>query len=107
MLKPLKKKYEYFEIICEWYLQFIDTIECVTSKKIYSNRLLLGLIRKIKRLGFTHTLEKNIIFMRSLDLMTYEHYLQQPMFILERLLNKKLYKNPELVEMTEDFYLTL
>ena len=49
----------------------------------------------------------NIIFMTRLDLMTYEHYLQQPMSMLERLLNKILDKNPEVVEMTEDIYLIL
>ena len=39
--------------------------------------------------------------------MTYEHYNNQPMQIVERLLNKKLYKNPELVEMLNDVHLTL
>ena len=48
----------------------------------------------------------NVTFMTRLDLITYEHYLQQPMSMLERLFNKKLNKNPELVEMTKDFYLT-
>ena len=102
-----KRKYEYFKIICERKLQFIDTIKCVTSKKMYSNRLLLGSIGKDKRLGFSHKLERNITFMTHLDLMTYEHYLQQPMSMLEKLRNKKLYKNPELVEMTKNLYLTL
>ena len=48
-----------------------------------------------------------IIFMARLDLMTYEHYLQQPMSMLKRLLFEKFYKNPELVEMTKDLYLIL
>ena len=72
-----------------------------------SNRLLLGPIRKSKRLGFSHILEINITFMTRLDLMTYERYLQKLMSLLERLLNKKLHKNPELVEMTKGLYLTL
>ena len=37
--------------------------------------------------------------------MTYELYLQKPMSMLERILNKKLHKNPELVEMTKELYL--
>ena len=56
---------------------------------------------------FSHILEKNIAFMRRLYIMTYEHYLQQPVSMLRRLFNKKVYKNPELVEMTKDLYLTL
>ena len=82
-------------------------MKCVTSKKMYSNRLPLGPIRKIKKLGFPHILEMSITFMTQLDPMTYEHHPQQPMSMLERLLNKKFYKNPELVEMTKDLYLTL
>ena len=74
---------------------------------MYSNRLLLGPIKKIKRLGFPHVVELNITFLTRLDLMTYEHYLQRPMSMLERLLNKKFYKNPKLLEMTKDLYLTL
>ena len=74
---------------------------------MYSNRLLLGPIRKNKRLGFSHLLEMNITFETRLDLMTYEHYLQQPMYMLEGPLNKKLFKNAELVEMTKDLYPTL
>ena len=74
---------------------------------MYNNRLRLGPLRKNKRLRFSQILEMNITFMTRLDLMTYEHYLQQPRYMLEKLLNKKLHKNPELVEMTKDLYRTI
>ena len=43
----------------------------------------------------------NFTFMTRLDYMKYDHYLQQLMSVLERLPNKNLYKNVELVEMTK------
>ena len=49
-----EKRYKYFGIECEWKLKLIDTIKCFTSKNMYGNRLLLGPIRKIERLGFSH-----------------------------------------------------
>ena len=94
-------------IICEWNLQFVDTFESVTSKKLYSNRIFLGPVRKIKRLGLSHILEMKFTSMTRLNLMLYEHSLQQPMSMLERLPDGKLYKNPDHVEMTKDLYLTL
>ena len=39
--------------------------------------------------------------------MTNEHYIIQPMHMVERVLNKKLCKNPELVKMLRDVDLTL
>ena len=39
--------------------------------------------------------------------MTYEQYINQPMQMVERVLHKKLYKNPELVEKLKDLHFTL
>ena len=58
-------------------------------------------------LRFSHILEMNITFITRPDLMTYEHYINQPMRMVERVLNKKLSKNPELVRMLKDMHLTL
>ena len=56
---------------------------------------------------FSHILELKVIFLTSLDLMTHEHYINQPMKMVARVLNKEIYKNPELVEMLKDVHLTL
>ena len=39
--------------------------------------------------------------------MTYEHYIDQPMQVVERVLNINLFIYPELVKMLEDVDLTL
>ena len=70
------------------------------------------LVRKIeyyRRQGvrFFPILEMNITFITSLRLMTYERYFNQPMQMVERVLNKKLHKNPELVKMQKDAHLIL
>ena len=74
--------------------------------------LIKYLIRKIdyfrrQGLRFSRTLEMNITFITSLDLMTYEQYINQPMQMVEIVLNKKFYENPELVKMLKDVHLTL
>ena len=45
--------------------------------------------------------------MTSIDLRTFEHYINQPLQMVERVLNKQLYKNPELVKLLNDVHLTL
>ena len=37
----------------------------------------------------------NITFLTSLDFLTYKHCMEQPMPMVERILNRKLYKNNE------------
>ena len=49
----------------------------------------------------------NITFKTSLDHMTYKHYLAQPMPTVERLINKNLYKNYELIKNLDDIDLIL
>ena len=58
-------------------------------------------------LRFSRILEMNVTFLSSVDLMTYQHYINQPMQMVEGVLNKKIYKNPELVKMLNDMHLTL
>ena len=74
-----------------------------------------GLIRYLTRkieifrrqgLTFSRILEMNITFITSLDHMTYGTYKNQPMQMVERVLNKKLYKIPEIVKMSTDVHLT-
>ena len=83
---------------------------------MYSNSSRCGLIRYSIRkieyfrrqgLRFSRILEMNITYIRNLYLMTYEHYINQPMQKVERVLNKKLYKNPEHVKMLKDAHLSL
>ena len=81
---------------------------------MYSNGSRCGLIRYLKkkieffrRQGLSHILEMNIIFVTFLDLITYDHYINQSMQMVERVPNKKLYKKPQLVEMLKDVHFIL
>ena len=62
---------------------------------------------KRQRLRFSRILGMNITITTSLVLMTYDHYIIQPMQMVEKVVNKKLYKNPELVRMLNDVHATL
>ena len=73
------KRLEFYHIICNWKLQFVDTINDVKSKRIYSNGLHCGLIKDLIRknnffrrqgLRFSHILELTITFISSLNFMT-------------------------------------
>ena len=95
------KRFEFYRFICSWKLKFADTATCVKSKEIYSNCSCCGLIRYLIRkmeyfrrqgLRFSRKLEMNITFKTSLDLMTYKHYINQPMQMVERVPNRKFYK---------------
>ena len=39
--------------------------------------------------------------------MTYKHYIEQPMPLVERLINRKLYTNYDLIKILDDIDLTL
>ena len=49
----------------------------------------------------------NITFITSLDLMTYEHYINQVMQMVERVRNKNFHRNLQLVKMLKEVHLTL
>ena len=53
------------------------------NKKIYHRR---------QGLDFSQISKMNDIFITSLDFMTFEHYIEQPMPTVERLVNRRLYK---------------
>ena len=61
-----------------------------------------GIIQyKEKRLNFSQILEMNITFITNYDHITYKHYLEQPMPMVERVVNKKLYKNYGLIKILD------
>ena len=93
------KRFEFYQIVFKWKLQFVVTTICVKSKRMYSNSSRCGLqiylVRKNEyfrrqELRFSHILEMNISFISSLNLMTYEQYINQPMQMVTRIPNKKL-----------------
>ena len=101
------RRFEVFEIVCKWKLHFVDTTNCDKSKKLYSNGTNWGLIRYLKtkieyfsRRGwkFFHISEMGITFTAKFWNMTFEHFLEQLKPMIERIFNKKFYKNPELVK---------
>ena len=80
------KKFEFYRIICKWKLKFLDTTICVKSEEIHSSGSRCGLIRFLMRkiehfrrqgMRFSQILDLNITFLTSLDLMTYEQYINQ------------------------------
>ena len=62
---------------------------------------------KRQGLEFSHISEVNITFITRLNHMTDKHYKEQPMPLVERLINRKLYENFELIKTLDDIDLTL
>ena len=58
-------------------------------------------------LEFSHISELNITFITRLYHMTYKNHMEQPMPMVERLINRKLYKKFELIKTLVDIDLTL
>ena len=56
------------------------------------------ILYKRRGLEFSHISEMNITFVTSLNHMTYEHFIEQPMPMVEKLINEKLYKNYDLIK---------
>ena len=100
-------------IRCEWELQFKNTIIRVKSKEMIDLLFSCGgkicnlinyLATKSKclnrsGLGFSHISEMKITVTTSLRNMTYNHYLEQPKSMLECVLKKKTYENPNLLKI--------
>ena len=94
-----------------------DTSIDVKSKVVYRLSVLradLGKYLKDKinfyrrrGLEFSHISEMNITFVTSLTHMTYKHYVEQPMPMVENLINKKLYKNYDLIKTLDGIGRTL
>ena len=62
---------------------------------------------KKQGLEFSHLSEMNSNFKTRLDHMTYKRYSEQPMPMVERLINKKLYRNYDLIKTLDDVEYTL
>ena len=106
-------RFVFYDIICEWQLDFDNNIICVKSEKKYNIRsfgdLRRDLISKIdhfEREGykFFHICEMKITFITNLRNMTYKHYLNQPKSMIEWKLNEKLSRNPELIKTLRNIF---
>ena len=106
-LENYKRKFGFYLIICKWISNFTDTIILVKSEKMCKlhrgwklGKYLITKIGSYSRRGykFSNISQIKITFIEYLRNMTYEHCLKQPMHMIEWVLNKKLYKNAELVK---------
>ena len=97
------RRFKHYEILCKWKIVFyIDISMGAKSKVLYRISVLRENLEKYlkikiilyKRRGleFSHITEMNITFVTSLNHMTYKLYIEQTMPMVERLINKKLYK---------------
>ena len=112
------RKFEYYMDECIWNLMFDNGVSVdVKSKKVYRFCVLTKKLEKYlkirinrckkQRLEFSHISEMNITFRTRLDHMTYKHYLEKPLPMVEKIFIKKLYKNYELIKKLNDIHLTL
>ena len=106
-LENYNKKFGFYLIICECISNFTDTIILVKSEKLCKlhrgwklEKYLITKIDSFSRPGYkiSNISQIKITFITYLRNMTYEHYLKQPMHMIEWVLNKNLYKNPELIK---------
>ena len=96
-----------YNVICEWNLQFVDTVIRVKSRWMCSGERVWKVTKYLSRRKFSHVLEMSIAFITDLRYMTYEHYLEQPKPMIEWLVNKNIYKNAELLKKIENPLLPL
>ena len=61
---------------------------------------------KKKGLNLSHILEMNITFITNYDQTNYKHYPEKPMPMVERLINKKFYKNYGLIKTFDGIHMT-
>ena len=112
------KSLEIYKVVCKWSLVFDNDISIdVTSKVINRISVLRHNLEKYlkvrinyyRRQGFeiSHISEMNITFIPSLGFKTFKHYMQQPMPMVERIVNRRFYKNNELIKTLDDIDLTL
>ena len=94
------RRFEYYEMQCKWKLVFDnDFFIDVKSKKKFRwaeshnfERYLKNKVIHYKRRGleFSHISEMKITFITRLDHRTCKHYIEQPMPMVEKLINKNL-----------------
>ena len=112
------RRFEYYEMQCKWELVFDNDISIdVKSKVMYRisvlshniEKYLKNKINHYKRQGLEISLisEMNNTFITRLDQMTYKHFIEQRMPMIERSINRKLYKNYEPMKTLDDIDLTL
>ena len=93
-------KFQLFKRICAWKLEFVGAVFIIKSDGINNWRVTNYLIKKeyYRKRGyrFSHISEMNIPFVTNLGHLTYKHYLEQPMSMVERLLKEEISQNPEL-----------
>ena len=109
-VEEYNKKFEFYSILCNWKLNFSDTIINAKSKRLFNLKrryaswnLRISLIETIeyfesKGHKFSHISEMNPTFITDLMNMTYEHYLQIPKPMIERTIIKKLANIPKLIK---------
>ena len=96
------KRFELYKIVCKWKLVFENDIsidvKCKVMYRISALRHSLGKYQKneincYRRQGLEFSLlsETNITVITNLGFMTYKHYTEQPLPMVERILNRKLY----------------
>ena len=111
------KKFVPEEIVCKRKLLFDNDISInvkftvLYRISVLHHNLLKYLKNKIKYyrrqgLEFPHITEININFITSLDFMTYKHYMAQPMPMVERIVNRRLYKKHEIIKTLDNIDLT-
>ena len=113
------ERFVLYKIKCEWNLVFNNNISIdVKSKVMYRISVLRhNLVKYLKnkinyykrktRIKVLTHVEMNITFMTILYFMTYKHYIEQPRPMVERTLNRRFYKNNELIKTLDDIDLTL
>ena len=115
-VKYYNKRFEVYELLCEWELVFTNTTVRAKSKNLRNNWIpegligyLAGKIEYFRRQGFlfSRLSEMSITFTAKFSILTYEHYLEQRKCMLEWKLNEKLYRKWELVRRLDDSHITL
>ena len=62
---------------------------------------------RIQGLNLSYIAEMNITFTTSLHFITYKYFIEQLMPMVEKILNRKLYKNNEVIKTLDEIDLTL
>ena len=108
------KKYKLFLIKCDFEIVFTDNFLFHIETDFYSNRDPFNLKRYLlydiedfinKGHTFSHIDEMNILIVNDRMFMTYDFYLKQPKSMLERKLNVKLARNPNLINSLNRFHI--
>ena len=102
------RRFRYYEMQCKWKLVHDNDIPIdVNSKSQYRRSLSHSFEKHLKNkinhyekrgLKISHISEMNFTFTTYLRNMTHRHYLENPMPMVERLINRNLYKKYDLMK---------